>query len=68
MAENVKITSDDIKKACDVVNKSPDVVRTPLLQHVQPMFPALDQSVDLYMKLESMQTTGLCNMYVLLPM
>lgn len=56
MAEQV--TLDEIKKAREVIDRSPDVVRTPLLRHAQSMFPTLDQSIDLYLKLENMQTTG----------
>lgn len=53
-----QLTLEEIKKACDVLYKSPDIVKTPLLQHVQALFPVLDQSMDLYLKLENMQTTG----------
>lgn len=52
------VTLDGIKKACDVLYKNPDIIQTPLLCHVQNMFPKIDQDVDLYLKLENMQTTG----------
>jgi hypothetical protein len=56
MAEMVSL--DGIKKACDVLYSNPDIIQTPLLCHVQNMFPKIDQDVDLYLKLENMQTTG----------
>ncbi|KAL5013259.1 hypothetical protein ScPMuIL_007529 [Solemya velum] len=34
------------------------VYKTPLLQHAQNILPALSSSLDLYLKLESMQITG----------
>ncbi|KAL4226887.1 hypothetical protein ACF0H5_014865 [Mactra antiquata] len=53
-----KVSLDDINKACSVLYKDPDVIQTPLLCNVQGMFPMLDQDIDLYLKLENMQTTG----------
>ena len=51
-------TLDDIKKARDVLYSSPDIVRTPLLCHVQNLFPSLPQDMDLHIKMENAQTTG----------
>lgn len=62
MTEQVSL--DDIKAACDILYRNPDIIQTPLLCHVQGMFPALDQDVDLYLKLENMQTTGKVNVHL----
>ncbi|WAR25500.1 FSDH-like protein [Mya arenaria] len=56
MANN--LTLADITSAAEVLKESPDVVRTPLLRQVQGMWPTIDQTTDLYLKLENMQTTG----------
>ena len=57
--DNGTVTSlDDIKKARDVLYSSPDIVKTPLLCHVQNWFPSLPQDMDLYLKMENAQTTG----------
>ena len=52
------VTLDDIKKAREILNSSPDIVNTPLLCHVQNWFPFLPQDMDLYIKMENAQTTG----------
>ena len=51
MADSV--TLEQIKQAAEVVSSSPDVVRTPLLSHVQAMWPSLDQKMQLFLKLEN---------------
>lgn len=53
-----KLSLEDVNKACSVLYNNPDIIQTPLLCHVQGMFPMIDQDVDLYLKLENMQTTG----------
>lgn len=58
-SEDGLITFEEIKEARQNVAESRlGVVRTPLLKHVTQMFPQIPQSVDLYLKLENMQTTG----------
>lgn len=52
------ISLDDIQRACDILYRNPELIQTPLLSHVQRMFPSLDQDMDLYLKLENMQTIG----------
>ncbi|KAK3588573.1 hypothetical protein CHS0354_026178 [Potamilus streckersoni] len=52
------ITLECIQKASEVLYSNPDIVKTPLVCHFQDRFPALDKSVDLYLKLENMQITG----------
>lgn len=53
-----EVSLNGIKAACDILYRNPDIIQTPLLCHVQGMFPVLDQDIDLYLKLENMQTTG----------
>ena len=57
--EGTITTLDDIRKAREVLYSSPDIVKTPLLCHVQNWFPSLPQSMDLYLKMENAQTTGI---------
>lgn len=59
-SEDGLVTLEDIKEARKNVEESGlGVVRTPLLKHVTQMFPEIPSSVDLYLKLENMQTTGI---------
>lgn len=52
------ITEEQIRDAEE--HRSPEVRRTPLLCNVQKMFPEVeDKCVNLSLKLESMQTTGI---------
>ena len=55
------VSLEDIQTAREVVDSSPYTVRTPLLSNVQQMFPELDPSIELHLKLENMQTTGFYN-------
>ena len=58
-SEDGLVTLAEIKAAQKVLSESPlNVHRTPLLKHVTGMYPEVDPSVDLYLKLENMQTTG----------
>ncbi|XP_078340949.1 L-threonine dehydratase catabolic TdcB-like isoform X2 [Crassostrea virginica] len=53
------VTIDDIKRARDIIMASPLKVRkTPLLKNMTSYFPELDPSLNLNMKLESLQSTG----------
>jgi hypothetical protein len=53
------VTLDDIQKARDVIMTSPlNVRKTPILKEMTSYFPELDQSMNLSLKLEGMQTTG----------
>lgn len=54
------VTIDDIKRARDIIMASPLKVRkTPLLKNMTSYFPELDPSLNLNMKLESLQSTGM---------
>ena len=57
-AGSAKVTLDEIKAASEVLYSSADIVKTPLIPHVQTWFPSLSQDMDLYLKLENSQTTG----------
>ncbi|KAK3104194.1 hypothetical protein FSP39_025172 [Pinctada imbricata] len=58
-SEDGLITMEEIKAAQSVLSQSPlKVHRTPLMKQVTPIYPQIDPSVDLYLKLENMQTTG----------
>lgn len=53
------VTLEDIEKAREVIMKSPlNVRKTPLLKNMTSYFPELDPSINLHLKLESLQTTG----------
>lgn len=53
------VTLEDIEKAREVIMKSPlNVRKTPLLKNMTSYFPELDPSMNLHLKLESLQTTG----------
>lgn len=53
------VTLEDIEKAREIIMKSPlNVRKTPLLKNMTSYFPELDQSINLHLKLESLQTTG----------
>ena len=54
------VTIDDIKRARDIIMASQLKVRkTPLLKNMTSYFPELDPSLNLNMKLESLQSTGI---------
>ena len=52
------VSLQDIENAIEIINKSPMVYRTPLLQNVQNMFGFGDQ-LKLHLKMENMQNTGI---------
>ena len=52
------VSLQDIENAIEIINKSPMVYRTPLLQNVQNMFGFGDQ-FKLHLKMENMQNTGI---------
>ncbi|XP_061187813.1 L-threonine dehydratase catabolic TdcB-like isoform X2 [Saccostrea echinata] len=53
------VTLADIKKAREIIMTSPlNVHKTPILKDMTSYFPEIEQSMNLNMKLESMQTTG----------
>lgn len=53
------VTLEDIEKAREVIMKSPlNVRKTPILKNMTSYFPELDPSMNLHLKLESLQTTG----------
>ncbi|XP_046353314.2 L-threonine dehydratase catabolic TdcB-like [Haliotis rufescens] len=53
------VTVGDMQEARSVITRHPLCVRTPLLKLVQDMFPQLaGHKLQLYLKLENMQTTG----------
>lgn len=59
MHEDKLVNLKDIKCAQSVISESPlGVNETPLLQKMTSFFPSVDQSIDLSLKLENMQTTG----------
>jgi hypothetical protein len=59
------ITLEEIQEAKrNVENSDLGVIKTPLLKHVTGMFPQLPSSVDLYLKLENTQTTGIVMTHV----
>ena len=51
------VTMDQVKEARKRLDRSGMVVRTPLLQNVQAMFPEAG-NIRLHLKMENMQTTG----------
>ena len=54
------VTIDDIKRARDIIMASPlKVHKTPLLKNMTSYFPERDPSLNLNMKLESLQSTGI---------
>ena len=59
-SEEGLITLTEINEARrNVENSDLGVIKTPLLKHVSGMFPQLQSSIDLYLKLENTQTTGI---------
>lgn len=59
------ITLEEIQEARrNVENSDLGLIKTPLLKHVAGMFPQLPSSVDLYLKLENTQTTGIVMTHV----
>ena len=68
--ENI-VTLEQVLDGYDFIKSCPDVVRTPLISHVQDLFketiretgPDLS-NVDLFMKMENMQTTGKPSVFI----
>ena len=59
------ITLEEIQEAKrNVENSDLGVIKTPLWKHVTGMFPQLPSSVDLNLKLENTQTTGIVMTHV----
>ena len=56
-SEGDLLTLELMKSAAKVIEESKHCRNTPLLCHMAQVF-GIDDSVDLYMKLESMQVTG----------
>ena len=53
------VTLEDLVEARHLLAEESLLVRTPVLKHVQKFFTSVDeQNVDLYLKLENMQTMG----------
>ena len=59
-AKMTSISLVDILKAREVVKKSRSVVRTPMLTNVQTRLGLEKGSVDINLKLETMQRSGIC--------
>jgi len=61
LEENI-VTLDQIHKAHSFLRDSAEVVRTPVLSHMQDLFTDNSgntfKDIDIYMKMENMQTTG----------
>ncbi|GFS03635.1 L-threonine dehydratase catabolic TdcB-like [Elysia marginata] len=66
MDESQLVTLEQIKSAHNYLKTRPDMVRTPTLMHVQSLFEehlpkdasGKGMGIDLFMKMENMQTTG----------
>lgn len=52
------VSLDTILKAKKVIEMSPDVIRTPILHHIQHRLGLQETGIDLYLKAENMQRSG----------